>query len=340
VDEHPLSLLHFVGEEVAGAAQFIRPDRVDQALAPGGLRPLTESEVADFLRASLAEQPEVDDVTRTGRFSLAGAQAKIALHLDQSGWNLPSGRVPTTHIIKPAIPAMADQEAAEHMAMGSAKAIGLLVANSATGRFEDIPVIIVERYDRSLSPSGWIRIHQEDLGQALGVSPVRKYQNLGGPSPLQITDRIREVTGQSAEEDVRRFAQAMIYNWLIVGTDAHAKNYSLILAGNQARLAPLYDLNSVLPAGGSPSNALSMRIGSAYRADRVTRHDWEDLAVEIGLDSEWLFAEIVRQAELLPSALGAEGRGLAELGVGGRMPIRFVDAVANWLPTALQNIGV
>ena len=32
------------------------------------------------------------------------------------------------------------------------------------------------------------------------------------------------------------------------GTDAHAKNYSLLIsAGGEARLAPLYDLSSQLP---------------------------------------------------------------------------------------------
>jgi hypothetical protein len=34
-----------------------------------------------------------------------------------------------------------------------------------------------------------------------------------------------------------RFADALIWNWVIGGTDAHAKNYSLLLAGDQVRLA-------------------------------------------------------------------------------------------------------
>ena len=40
----------------------------------------------------------------------------------------------------------------------------------------------------------------------------------------------------------------LIFNWLIAGTDAHAKNFSLLIApGPQIRLAPLYDLASALP---------------------------------------------------------------------------------------------
>ena len=46
---------------------------------------------------------------------------------------------------------------------------------------------------------------------------------------------------------VRRFADALAWNWIIGGTDAHAKNYSLLLSGSDVRLAPLYDIASALP---------------------------------------------------------------------------------------------
>jgi serine/threonine-protein kinase HipA len=35
------------------------------------------------------------------------------------------------------------------------------------------------------------------------------------------------------------FVDALAWNWLIEGTDAHAKNYSLLLASGQARMAAL-----------------------------------------------------------------------------------------------------
>ncbi len=38
---------------------------------------------------------------------------------------------------------------------------------------------------------------------------------------------------------MREFAGALAFNWLIAGTGAHAKNYSLLLSGSQARHAPL-----------------------------------------------------------------------------------------------------
>ena len=78
-------------------------------------------------------------------------------------------------------------------------------------------------------------MHQEDLCQALGVPPTRKYQNEGGPGVREVTKLLRDVMPPDvADAAVWRFADALIWNWLIAGTDAHAKNYSLLLAGDRS----------------------------------------------------------------------------------------------------------
>ena len=83
--------------------------------------------------------------------------------------------------------------------------------------------------------------------QAFGVPPAKKYENEGGPSLRRIIDFLRENSG-SPGEDIQTLIDAVAYNWLIGGTDAHAKNYSILIgAGGRVRLAPLYDLVSVLP---------------------------------------------------------------------------------------------
>jgi serine/threonine-protein kinase HipA len=82
-----------------------------------------------------------------------------------------------------------------------------------------------------------------------GVQPSAKYQSEGGPSPEQIIGLLREVVTPVgvAEIQVHRFVDALAVNWLIAGTDAHAKNYSMLLTPGQIRLAPLYDVASALP---------------------------------------------------------------------------------------------
>lgn len=59
-------------------------------------------------------------------------------------------------------------------------------------------------------------------------------------------------------------------NVLIGGTDAHAKNYSLLLSGNGALLAPMYDVASGLPYELLRRHGkLAMGIGGEDRMGRI-----------------------------------------------------------------------
>lgn len=129
---NPIELLRHVGEEVAGSAQFVRPDRLGEATTYRPARPLTDREIGDMFRRAISAAPESDDVTRTGRFSLAGMQPKIALQKQDDGqWALPEGANPTTHVLKPAIPGLSDQHLNEYLTMTAARLAGIAVATSA-----------------------------------------------------------------------------------------------------------------------------------------------------------------------------------------------------------------
>src|SRR3546814_19774684 len=88
-----------------------------------------------MLRRAKADLPVSLDDSQTGKFSLAGAQAKIALHRTDSGWTDPHGAIPSTHIIKPAIPGMEDQDLVEHVTMRTAATLGLRVARPSADQF-------------------------------------------------------------------------------------------------------------------------------------------------------------------------------------------------------------
>jgi len=160
---------------------------------------------------------------------------------------VPSGRVPTTHILKPPTGEFDGHAENEHFCLELGRALGLPVVDSRIMRFQDEVAIVVERYDRVRTAAGLRRVHQEDICQALAIPPTRKYQNEGGPGIRDIVELLKTYSAK-APEDVRTFLDAIAYNWLIAGTDAHAKNYALLI-GAQARirLAPLYDVASVLP---------------------------------------------------------------------------------------------
>lgn len=303
-DISPFSLLRHVGEDVAGAAQFVRPDRLQTVLdGRGDLEDLHSGEVAEMLRRAKADLPISTKEGMNGKFSLAGAQAKIALHRSDRGWSDPSGTVPSTHIVKPSIPGMADQDLIEAVTLRAAAGLGLRAARCAIEEFDDERGIVVTRYDRIQRSNGrWQRVHQEDMCQALGVWPDRKYESQGGPSAATIAGLVYR-TSDKPELDTRRFAQALVFNWLTCATDGHARNYSLLLSGDDVRLAPLYDLNSHLAYSDGAGNELSMAVNGSFGAAEVSVDDWARFATTLHVDSDWLRDEITRQSDGLLDAM-------------------------------------
>lgn len=247
------ALIAHVGEDCAGAVQLARPERVRTLVEANEaeIAWLSESDVAQRLRALREDHAAWRQPRDTGQFSLAGAQPKTALIERRGRFGVPSGRVPTTHILKPPTPELDGHAENEHFCLAIARALGLPSASSRVRRFDDEVAIVIERFDRArlTKTQTILRLHQEDCCQALGKVPTLKYQNEGGPSAQDIAELLR-VHSSRAHEDVERFVDALAFNWLIGGTDAHAKNYSLLHAsGGRVRLAPLYDLASVLPYG-------------------------------------------------------------------------------------------
>lgn len=312
VDEHsPFDLLGTkVGHDCAGAVQFCHPEGLDDLMTRGGSRyPVTEDDIADHLR-ELADDPgrwHRRDALG-GRFSLGGAQAKFALHQDDQGqWWQPVNDMPTTHIFKPSIPGLADQALVEHLTMEIAGRLGLPTARSQIAEFGGQQAIVVERCDRRRTAGGVTRLHQEDFCQALGKRPQMKYQRGGGPSPVQIADHLWEWS-TDPDHDVGRFADAVLYNWLIVGPDAHAKNYSLSLCGDEVMLAPLYDVCSFLPwlpdEQAVDAEPLSMSVGDGFTVgDADSAHIWEGASVRMDLDPAELFDRAVEMAGYLEEAV-------------------------------------
>src|SRR5690348_11123785 len=115
--QNPFALLRHVGADCAGAAQFAPPDEVDQLRdRPGRIDWIDEAEIGRRLR-TLRQDPTAWHLSTTGQFSLAGAQAKTALYFDPADdrWGDPSGAVPTTHIVKPAVTGLDDHDLNEHI---------------------------------------------------------------------------------------------------------------------------------------------------------------------------------------------------------------------------------
>jgi len=297
-------LLAHIGEDCAGAVQFVPVDRLSalQDQVVDDIEWLDEAEIGARLRALRQDPSATRRATDHGQFSLAGAQPKTALLQRDGRWGVPAGRTPTTHILKPPTAAFDGHAENEHFCLALARRLGLPAAQSEVHRFDGEPAIVVTRFDRIEHQGRLLRIHQEDLCQALAIPPTRKYQSDGGPGPLAIVDVLR--THSSApSRDVDTFIDALAFNWLIAGTDAHAKNYALLFGrSGRIRLAPLYDLGSALPfpALRQDKLAMAMKIGNTYRLRDIRRHQWESLLRDARVDIEAALARIAGMAEALP----------------------------------------
>jgi serine/threonine-protein kinase HipA len=313
------SLISAVGEDCAGAVQFVRPERLEviTGAAPPEIEWLGEADIAQRLRA-LREDHSAWRIPRdTGQFSLAGAQPKTALLLENGRWGVPSGRVPTTHILKPPSGEFAGHAENEHFCLELARTVGLPVVDSRIMHFRDEVAIVVERFDRIRTAAGLRRVHQEDICQALSIQPTHKYQNEGGPGIRDIVELLR-ANSSNAADDVRTFLDSIAFNWIIIGTDAHAKNYALLIgAGGRVRLAPLYDLASVFPYSQIDLQRvkLSMKLGGEYRFRNIQLRHWRRQAEELKVDADGLVERVDDMARQMLDAVPEIDRRLSQEGL-------------------------
>lgn len=307
---NPFRLLSHVGEECAGAVQFLTEDRVAghaEDTTDPSVTWLTDAELAERIRILVDDHSTARRLGDQGQFSLAGAQPKTGLYRDSlSGkWGIPYGKTPTTHILKPSTGQFGNYDVNEHFCLKLASALKLKSAHTELQTIGGISTIVVKRFDRVQVDGTTVRVHQEDTCQSLAHPPESKYQNEGGPSARDILGLVREHSSRP-QEDIARFLDALIFNWFIGGTDAHAKNYGFLIAGNhQVRLAPLYDITSCLPYPIDipvQKAKLAMKIGGYYHLNKISKDQWLKAASDWNIPPADIVERIMAQAEMLPDA--------------------------------------
>jgi serine/threonine-protein kinase HipA len=110
---------------------------------------------------------------------------------------------------------------------------------------------------------------------------------------------------------VNTFIKGIAFNWIVAGTDAHAKNYSLLIRGGlRVRLAPLYDIESVLPYDEFNMSRVNtaMKTGGEYGLRDISIRNWIKMAKEVRIDSERLISQHREMPQQLPDHLRDAGK--------------------------------
>lgn len=296
------SLLAEIGRDCAGALQILPDGAAPQDPAMLQYLPMTEAEVANLLRETVAPAAAGDEDTGL-RISIAGAQEKTALLFHEGQWCRPLGSTPTTHILKLPLGLVGNArlnltESVENEWLCALilREYGLPVARCEMVQFEEVKALSVERFDRSFSHQSGkpmlYRLPQEDFCQATATPLDRKYEANGGPG---MADILRILEGSaSSETDRRIFFEAQLIFWMLRACDGHAKNFSLAIGPRGSyRLAPLYDVLSFWPILGSGPNQVSphkAKLAMAvpgknphYRISEILPRHWKEAGERFGI---------------------------------------------------------
>jgi serine/threonine-protein kinase HipA len=297
--ENEFALLDHIGGECAGAVTLLPPGEIPLGHGAGSVEWLNDQQLIAILD-ELPRRPML--AGRDGlRLSLAGAQDKLPVVFDGKRFGLPKGGQPSTHILKPPIHAVEDSVSNEGFCLALAHSMGLLTAHAQIHAVEDRRFLLVERYDRLVDKNSQVvRVHQEDLCQALGVVSEMKYQNEGGPDLAACFNLLRRVTRPSAPQ-VLRLLDYVIFNTLVGNHDAHAKNFSLLYLDKSMTLTPLYDvLSTAIYPNLTPK--MAMKLGSKYKFSEVEARHWDQFAESAGLARAQTRKRVLELAHEMPAA--------------------------------------
>ncbi|HVQ59973.1 MAG TPA: type II toxin-antitoxin system HipA family toxin [Solirubrobacterales bacterium] len=311
-EEDGFGMLEALGADCAGAVVILPAGERPRPRIQGEQQPLASGELSGMLE-DLPRDPLGIDLEPDGvRLSLGGVQDKLVLvRLPTGEFAKPRGGEPSTCLLKPGSGRYPGLVANEAFCMEVARSVGADVADTQVFTVGSFRCLLVDRFDRARDESEVVRLHQEDMCQALGILPSAKYEANGGPSAVQVIALLRRLGTRRTALDVNAFVRALVIDFLLGNSDAHGKNFSLLYANSGVRLAPLYDIVStaVYP---EVTGRLAMSIGGEDDPSRVDLASWERLGREGGLGG--VLTQFVRRwsAEVLAGAEECQVRARSE----------------------------
>lgn len=245
------------------------------------------------------------------RISVSGVQEKFPAVIENGRIRLAKENERSTHILKPApwdntLENRRQIPANEHLTMQIASQV-YGIATAANGLCftpKGRAVYITKRFD--IQPNG-DKLPMEDFASVIGREEQTyglrfKYEGSYEDIALGIRKNV-----SAWMVDMERFFELVLFNYIYANSDDHLKNFSLILQGQDYRLAPAYDLlNTNLHVIGGDfglDGGLSPCIVSSDVLDKTChpcRQDFDRFGIRIGLVNLRL-QKILDKYTLLPT---------------------------------------
>ena len=212
-----------------------------------------------------------------------------------------------------------------------------------TGRAGKRAYLLVKRFDRTEVRGRWRRLHQEDFCQALGKTPSAKYEaNQTGIRGPALKDMFELTRRNMPSMDIVQLVDMVLFNVLACNTDAHGKNYGIMIRGSGASIAPMYDVMCGEVWENVTKN-LAQKIAGKSRGDHLNGRDWHQFALECGLNPKQVLDRVrtlarsaLAEAEAAASEVAAMPAGMDEVLVQTR---QAVEERARALLAQLQELG-
>ncbi|WP_249978270.1 type II toxin-antitoxin system HipA family toxin [Vreelandella olivaria] len=298
-------LLRSVGGDTASGYLLLPGGETPQ---PACYRPTSWEEINSFLHSG-SQTELAEQLIHNARISLAGAQNKLLLMIDENGNPaIPEGAAPSSHLLKPDIKGLHGVWCSalnETLCMQLAAALALDVAE--TSFQPDTRACLIKRYDRVMNhTTGQLeRYHQLDFCQLAGTPSTLKYESDGGPGLLSCRQQLQQV-GVPAK-DLQRFVRWFFYNLFIGNNDSHAKNLSILHTPEGVRLSPFYDLMCTTIYSGL-SKRFAFQVDSVDHPGDIGRLHLESLAKALSFKPAYFLRQGLQLADevltSLPDVIG------------------------------------
>jgi serine/threonine-protein kinase HipA len=199
-------------------------------------------EAADRIDQGKALDSHLDAALNHGT-SVGGARPKALLHENDEYWiaKFSSSRD------------SADMVGIEGGGMQLARKAGVNVAETRIVEVLNKRVILVRRFDRTVTPEG---VHRRHMISAMTLLNLDEYAvRAGYSSYLELADLLRQYARDFGKDGAELFRR-MVFNILIGNVDDHARNHACFWDGRFLDLTPAYDVCPQPRAGISADQAM------------------------------------------------------------------------------------